>query len=70
MRKTELAGELITAVEKHRISNHCRFDKSLEIAIIELQDLRAPSGGRKLLTKSEWLSTLRRNLPFWKRMAL
>ena len=59
MTRKEYAAELLKAVEKHRISNHCRFEHSAQEAVRILQNHAAPRR-RGLLTKSEFLEGVKK----------
>lgn len=58
MSRNELSNDLILAVNKYRISNHCSFERGCREAVRilnrHLDNGERVKTRRKLLTKSEW----------------
>ena len=73
MTKADLTKDLIGSVEKYRIENHTTIDHAAEVAVEQLRKLQSVANTkksrrlRKLYSKSEFLQSLRSNLPWWKR---
>lgn len=71
MTRQELTKDLIHAVERYRIENHTTIDHAVDVAVEQLRKLQSvsePRKRRRFYSKSEVLQSLRRNLPWWKKV--